>query len=1070
MRIHKVSLENINSLYGLHVIDFDAKEIVQSGLLLIQGEMGSGKTTIMDAITLALYGMTPRLEGENKPGAVLMSQGTGYCSAEVTFSSDGVTYLARWSQATARRKPGANIQQPTVQLAIKDGAILCEKLSEYAQAVQTVTHLDYDQFVTSVMLPQGRFASFLLEKSSKRSPLLEQITRTGVYSDISTAVQARYSQENRAVENLKARLSGMTLLSDEERKTQTEKRTALQQKKQELQKQIDDLSEVKMRWEAIARREATQAEITRREAALTLARQEHQKDIQRLQRFEEIKPLLPQLQAIHTEHDNLESIEKELKQSLATREAVNHAETEAKSALTEAQGKATAWENERKRRNDLVTKARNLDENITRQKETVAAAKTAWETADKQLQTAREAQQEADQRYADIIQQSLDEQTWREAHRSDATIPTELSGLESRADAFAALEAQLQTMEEQRQELSQQINEAQTALEESQRTHQTAKDALTEITTKRDALRIQRETLLDGHELSELYQAKSDLERSKNAWTLVQSFEEQRSHLVEGEPCPLCGATSHPYATSLPPDPQTEEAIGQLQERISKVEKLGKQLTGQEDAITKAQEALRPLDTAFQTQKEALALLHAKLTDLSARYDQSVKDRDAKREELSQAVKPFGYDGWDDSVRKALKSRADAWSEHDQRGRELVGTLATGSSSVDAKREATDEKWNQQEEARKAWNEAQEILSSWETERAGLLDGKSADQEEQAILAEDKQVKAALSQAEGACQEAHDHTTKLETSITSLQGQQTKAGTQLDSLTSAFEIQLHQRGIADEAAFSALVLDDGEAARISGLRKADDDEQTAITTLKETVEKEPAPLRPDQPLAVVVVELSRQQAEKETTVTEIGAISAILQADDKNRQAYQTQEEAIRQAEAVCAQWALLNQLIGSSDGKKFRDYAQAITFRRLIQKANEQLRKLNDRYLLADDPEKPLEFFVYDTWQGDAKRTAKSLSGGESFIVSLALSLGLASMNAGTVKIDSLFLDEGFGTLGPEEAQSIVQSLSRLGGTDKTITIISHVPVLEEYISARITAVKHPSGKSDLKGAGVSG
>ncbi|MCH3920546.1 MAG: hypothetical protein LKE39_08815 [Sphaerochaeta sp.] len=158
------------------------------------------------------------------------------------------------------------------------------------------------------------------------------------------------------------------------------------------------------------------------------------------------------------------------------------------------------------------------------------------------------------------------------------------------------------------------------------------------------------------------------------------------------------------------------------------------------------------------------------------------------------------------------------------------------------------------------------------------------------------------------------------------------------------------------------------------------------------------------------------------------------------------------------------------SDGKKFRDYAQAITFRRLIQKANEQLRKLNDRYLLADDPEKPLEFFVYDTWQGDAKRTAKSLSGGESFIVSLALSLGLASMNAGTVKIDSLFLDEGFGTLGPEEAQSVVQSLSRLGGTDKTITIISHVPVLEEYISARITAVKHPSGKSDLKGAGVSG
>src|SRR5690606_26579641 len=139
-----------------------------------------------------------------------------------------------------------------------------------------------------------------------------------------------------------------------------------------------------------------------------------------------------------------------------------------------------------------------------------------------------------------------------------------------------------------------------------------------------------------------------------------------------------------------------------------------------------------------------------------------------------------------------------------------------------------------------------------------------------------------------------------------------------------------------------------------------------------------------------------------------------------------------------------LHDLIGSADGKKYRNFAQGLTFEHMVSHANRQLRKMTDRYLLIPDEEHPLELNVIDNYQAGEIRSTKNLSGGESFIVSLTLALGLSKMASRKVRVDSLFLDEGFGTLDEETLETALDNLAGLQQDGKLIGIISHVSVLK--------------------------
>ncbi len=147
--------------------------------------------------------------------------------------------------------------------------------------------------------------------------------------------------------------------------------------------------------------------------------------------------------------------------------------------------------------------------------------------------------------------------------------------------------------------------------------------------------------------------------------------------------------------------------------------------------------------------------------------------------------------------------------------------------------------------------------------------------------------------------------------------------------------------------------------------------------------------------------------------------------------------------------------------------FAQGLTFQSLIAQANHHLMQMTDRYILLPDPTMALDLAVIDTWQADEVRSTRNLSGGESFIVSLALALGLSGMASRNVRVDSLFLDEGFGTLDDEALDTALDALSGLRQQGKLIGIISHVPAIRERIQAQIRVEKKAGGRSVIQAPG---
>ena len=201
----------------------------------------------------------------------------------------------------------------------------------------------------------------------------------------------------------------------------------------------------------------------------------------------------------------------------------------------------------------------------------------------------------------------------------------------------------------------------------------------------------------------------------------------------------------------------------------------------------------------------------------------------------------------------------------------------------------------------------------------------------------------------------------------------------------------------------------------------------------------------------------------------MGSIKQQLKLNSEIKEQHKEQAELIEKQKKECNRWDVLHEIIGSADGKKFRNFAQGLTFELMISHANRQLISMTDRYLLVRDEVKPLELNVIDNYQAGEIRSAKNLSGGEGFIVSLSLALGLSRMVSRNISVDSLFLDEGFGTLDSDALETALEALSSLRQTGKIIGLISHVPALKERIGVQIQIEAKMGGRSIITGSGCT-
>ncbi len=993
MRIHTIRLANLNALAGEWEIDLDHPAYADN-IYALTGPTGAGKTTILDAISLALYGRTPRLERIGKAGNETMSRHSGHCHAEITFSTRAGRYRSHWSQHRARRKAGGELQNPRHELAnAASGEILATGLKDTAAAIEKLTGMDYQRFTRAMLLAQGDFAAFLRAAPDERAPLLEQITGTAIYSRISIAVHDRLRAAQEQERALALDTAGITPLDADTLAALTADTTALQ--------------------EQLAALETRQQQTA---AALTRAQQRSE---------------------LHGEHDRL-AAEQTAHEAALARFAPERAR------LTRAQQAALLDADYA--RLDTLRRAQQQDRAaLAALDEKAPALAAARESAQQQHAAARARVAAEKQRLAAA------QPAWQQTRAHDHTLRhqrEQLAILEQHAAAHAAAQSARQ--------------KAETAAAAAQ---QKAENAARACTQAESALAAH----LAGRLLREYRAEKDSILRELAYHQRIADLEQQRAQLHDGEPCPLCGATDHPYAQALPARPDD------LNARLAALETYLKHAEQLETAYTNAQTALTAARTKQQQAESAAALAAEKARNTAAYAAQHAALQQTHAQTLA--------------ARRAILGERDPDAEEAAQQR----AIAAAEQAAERARSAL-----QQAENCAAANQQQR-----EQLRRRLTDQQTAlDREEQHFAAALRAIplpnETAGENSPSPVGEGRGGGSEPSAPATTLTFRETEAEEPpIDSLpceagegtglpmkkADAFFMGSRGGGVKNRTATAGTITFTDEAAWQAARLPAAARE--ALAREAATLDQQTLTLRTrQQDCAARLAALTAQSADDPDAAT----LQARQQADNHTRQQQQqalaekrhriTEHEravtrlAVRQSALAKQQqetrrWQDLHALIGAADGKKYRNYAQSLTFASVIAHANRQLAQLSDRYLLTADPARPLEANIIDNYQGGEIRSAKNLSGGESFIVSLALALGLAQMSGETMQVDSLFLDEGFGTLDEETLDSALETLAQLRTHGKHIGIISHVAALTERIATRITVTPKPGGTSTLSGPG---
>ncbi len=567
-----------------------------------------------------------------------------------------------------------------------------------------------------------------------------------------------------------------------------------------------------------------------------------------------------------------------------------------------------------------------------------------------------------------------------------------------------------------------------------------------------------------GASRSELSSAQLVIaDRAEKMNNLHQQFEQNRSQLP-----------AHLTITSVNEIAELHDAREKecnfVQERLRTIRYTAEKLTIAERKLTtlqnkvNVQEAdLRALVQGSESDQRALAQLNEEITELEEVVSKYLQEINSIALRYGHQVLP----GHAEKLYTLLDEHKNAYQAATAKEQALQTELAVVNNKLETTIAAGHEVANDQKALQLSLDAAKAVYQGYLSTRKELFEDKDVDSEEAHLQLElktqaDLQAKAqntvnsiitALSSAESLL---NDKLKQL--------GQEQKQATDTESTLLA---GIQKAGFSNLQEVQALILEDNVYSTLKTKCDGLDNKILQASKSLSDTKQELAEKMEHPPKEVTEEEVAQAMAvvrdKLDSTVKQIWDNKRKLDEDQALRKMHATLMVDINKQRIEWNRWKQLAELIGSADGKRFNVFAQGLTLARLVRLANKHMLKLNPRYIIRKVKNEDLELEIIDTYQADDTRPMKTLSGGESFLVSLALALGLSELASRRTRIDSLFIDEGFGTLDSDTLDTAIATLENLQAQSKLIGIISHVEALKDRITTQVQVSKLSNGSSKL-------